>query len=56
MNEEIESSCSAGQSPLIDQLLAQQDDVVRQLDELDARIQQVIASLTRPEQTQSNAA
>ena len=44
-------------SHLVDQLMAEQDDVIRQLGDLDARIEQTILSLTQErEQSDKSAA
>ena len=47
MNEEESEILPLRGSQLVDQLLAEQDDVIRQLDELDARIEMTILSLTQ---------
>lgn len=41
---------------LVDQMIAEQDDVIRQLDELDAKIVQVILSLTQERELSDKSA
>ncbi len=57
MNEDKTEVVPLRGSQLVDQLIAEQDDVIRQLDELEARIELTIRCLTEErEQSDKSAA